>query len=63
MDAPSGLCKGCWRSIDEIIAWGALDDADKQQAWTLIEQRQKQVFFGSPAPSDPSTASMQKTAP
>jgi predicted Fe-S protein YdhL (DUF1289 family) len=52
MDAPSGLCKGCWRSMDEIIAWGALDDADKEQVWTLIEQRQKEVVFSSHPSSD-----------
>jgi uncharacterized protein len=50
MDAPSGLCIGCWRTIDEIIAWGALDDAGKQQVLTLIHQRQKVVVFNQLAP-------------
>lgn len=27
MDAASGLCLGCWRTIDEIAAWPSLDDA------------------------------------
>lgn len=27
MDAASGLCLGCWRTIDEIAAWPALDEA------------------------------------
>jgi predicted Fe-S protein YdhL (DUF1289 family) len=50
MDAPSSLCTGCWRTIDEIVAWGALDDAGKQQVWTLIHQRQKAVVFNQHAP-------------
>jgi uncharacterized protein len=50
MDAPSGLCKGCWRTIDEVIAWGALDEAGKQEVWTQIEQRKNQiVFYPKPA--------------
>ncbi len=47
MDAPTGLCKGCWRTMDEIIAWSKLDDADKQQVWTQIAQRKTQVVFDS----------------
>ena len=39
MDPASGLCQGCLRTIDEIVAWGALDDSDKRAVWALIEQR------------------------
>lgn len=45
MDAASGLCKGCLRTIDEIIAWGGLQDDSKQQVWQLIEQRKEQFKF------------------
>ena len=27
MDAASGLCRGCSRTLDEIAAWSRLDDA------------------------------------
>jgi len=27
IDATTGLCAGCLRTIDEIAAWGSLDDA------------------------------------
>jgi uncharacterized protein len=54
MDAPSGLCKGCWRTIDEVIAWGALNEAGKQQVWTQIEQRKASVVL-SAHPLAPST--------
>ncbi len=49
MDEPSGLCKGCWRTIDEIVAWGSLDDSGKQQIWLQIAQRQKQHVFNKPS--------------
>jgi uncharacterized protein len=39
MDPISGLCEGCWRTLDEICQWsGATQDA-KRRVWTLIEQR------------------------
>ena len=39
MDAASGLCEGCLRTLDEIAAWGMMDNRDKRAAWALIEQR------------------------
>jgi hypothetical protein len=39
MDAASGLCEGCLRTIDEIAAWGAMDDAAKRAVWLRLEQR------------------------
>ncbi|MCW5656077.1 MAG: DUF1289 domain-containing protein [Burkholderiaceae bacterium] len=39
MDAVSGLCEGCLRTIDEIAAWGTMDDADKRAVWQRLEQR------------------------
>ena len=41
MDPRSGWCEGCLRNIDEIVAWGSLDDAAKRRIWTLIEQRRE----------------------
>ena len=46
MNAKSGLCEGCLRTIDEIAAWSTLDDDAKRRVWRLIEQRQaEQPFF------------------
>lgn len=39
MDAASGWCGGCLRTIDEIAAWSVMDDAQKRQVWQLIGQR------------------------
>ena len=39
MDVQRDLCLGCFRNIDEICRWSALDDDDKRAVWQLIEQR------------------------
>jgi uncharacterized protein len=39
MDKTSSLCLGCWRTIDEIIAWSSYDDMTKIAVWLLIDQR------------------------
>jgi predicted Fe-S protein YdhL (DUF1289 family) len=43
MDPRSGLCEGCQRTIDEIAAWGTLDDAGKAAIWRRIELRRAQA--------------------
>jgi predicted Fe-S protein YdhL (DUF1289 family) len=39
MDDASGLCLGCFRTLDEIIQWGRAGDAEKRVVWQLIAQR------------------------
>jgi predicted Fe-S protein YdhL (DUF1289 family) len=39
MDAASGLCLGCWRTLDEIAAWGALDAEGKRAVLAAIGER------------------------
>jgi uncharacterized protein len=39
MDAASGLCVGCRRTIDEIAAWSKLDDDGKRRVWHAIALR------------------------
>lgn len=39
MSSSTGLCVGCFRSMDEICAWSALNDAGKRTVWQMIEQR------------------------
>ena len=36
MNAASGLCEGCARTIDEIATWAALDDDAKRAVWARI---------------------------
>jgi predicted Fe-S protein YdhL (DUF1289 family) len=39
MHAPSGVCVGCGRTLDEIAAWSGLDDAAKRAVWALLPAR------------------------
>jgi uncharacterized protein len=35
----TGLCEGCFRSMDEIIAWGRASEATKRHIWLKVQQR------------------------
>ena len=39
MDPSTDVCEGCFRTLDEIAAWGRMGDADKRAVWGLIERR------------------------
>lgn len=39
VDAGSGWCDGCLRTLDEIAAWSQLDSDGKRDVWQIIEQR------------------------
>ena len=47
MHPVSGLCEGCWRSIDEIVGWGSASPAERLRVWGLIEARQSLAPAGS----------------
>jgi predicted Fe-S protein YdhL (DUF1289 family) len=46
MDAQTGLCRGCLRTIDEIVAWGSAGDDVKRAVWTEIRRREANLDFG-----------------
>jgi uncharacterized protein len=39
MDPASGLCTGCYRTLDEIAQWGGASAAWKRTVWAQIRQR------------------------
>ena len=39
MDASTGWCEGCLRTIDEIAGWSSFDDDAKRAVWDAIEER------------------------
>ena len=39
MDAASGFCLGCWRTLDEIGAWSVLDADSKRAVLAAILER------------------------
>ena len=43
IDPATGWCEGCLRTIDEIGAWGALDDRAKREIWKRLPSRRQQL--------------------
>lgn len=41
MDAASGWCRGCLRTLDEISRWSSASDDDKRAIWIELEKRQQ----------------------
>ena len=39
IDAATGWCTGCLRTIDEIAAWGSLDDVARRTVWDRLPAR------------------------
>lgn len=42
LDSATEFCEGCFRTLDEIAAWGRMDDESKREVWQLIAQRLEQ---------------------
>lgn len=41
MDAHTGWCEGCLRTLDEIARWAVMADEDKRVVWTLLPARRE----------------------
>jgi len=41
MDPESELCKGCFRTLDEIARWGAMTDEERDRVFLLLEERRR----------------------
>lgn len=39
MDTQAGLCRGCQRTIEEIIDWSSATEERKRAVWVRIQQR------------------------
>ena len=42
MDARTGLCEGCLRTIDEIIAWSRMSEDEKRAVCLRLDVRRAQ---------------------
>lgn len=47
INAESGLCDGCFRTLGEISGWARLESSSKRSLWSLIEQRVAAVHSAS----------------
>jgi len=45
MSPETGLCRGCLRTIDEIVAWGSAGDDYKRAVWQEIHRREATLGF------------------
>ena len=52
MDPQSGLCEGCYRTIEEIVAWGGASEEYKRSVWVEIRKREQAAFDAGGSPSD-----------
>ena len=41
IDRATGLCRGCFRTLDEIADWGGASDGEKRAILRAIEQRRR----------------------
>ncbi len=39
IDSMTGFCKGCFRSMNEIVAWGQMDNSSKRDVWAALVTR------------------------
>ena len=44
MDAASGLCKGCLRSLDEIAAWSSASETQRRAIKATLPQRRSLIL-------------------
>jgi predicted Fe-S protein YdhL (DUF1289 family) len=44
MDPRTGYCVGCWRTIDEIVAWGSAREDFKRAVWVELKRRADAAF-------------------
>ncbi|RWB51734.1 MAG: DUF1289 domain-containing protein [Mesorhizobium sp.] len=42
MDASTGWCEGCLRTIDEIAGWSLYGDDEKRAVWDALDSRHAQ---------------------
>ena len=39
MHAATGLCEGCFRTLDEIAAWSRMEEHEKRAVWHQLDKR------------------------
>lgn len=51
IDAESGLCLGCFRTLDEIARWSRLDDTARDEILAAVTRR-RQASGDTPSNSE-----------
>ncbi|MGE5472228.1 MAG: DUF1289 domain-containing protein [Bacteroidota bacterium] len=42
MEAANGLCRGCFRTLDEITRWARTDDAERAVILAAVTRRRRE---------------------
>ena len=42
IETPSGLCRGCYRTLDEIARWGEMNDLERAEVLRRIQGRPRE---------------------
>jgi uncharacterized protein len=50
MDARTGWCEGCARTLDEIAAWAVMSDDEKRAVWNELAPRTAAMRAGAAPP-------------
>jgi predicted Fe-S protein YdhL (DUF1289 family) len=48
MDETAGHCAGCFRTLDEIARWSAMDDNEKNRVLKALPARQARLAASLP---------------
>lgn len=48
MDSDSGLCLGCFRTLDEIARWSRLSDAERESVMAELPSRRESLAAQKP---------------
>ncbi|HRY07311.1 MAG TPA: DUF1289 domain-containing protein [Hyphomicrobiaceae bacterium] len=43
MDQETGLCSGCARTLEEIMAWASLSDSERERIMSLLPERMRKA--------------------
>jgi hypothetical protein len=43
MDPESGLCRGCWRTLEEIAAWGSMSEEQRERIMSELPSRSSDI--------------------
>ena len=53
MNEATGLCRGCYRTLDEIARWGTMSDAEHAAVLAALPARRTEALATPPAPGGP----------
>ncbi len=51
MNPETGLCRGCYRTLDEISRWGAMSDAERERVMAELPERRPSPDITEAPPS------------